>query len=112
MKEDVKPNVYDVPKGYDSRILIKGFIALKSLLLWLVIVFIGSQISNYLHLEGMLQILTIVFHMFIGIVLLTPRISHPDRPTYQILGHILLEKDNNQYSSIDINKYKAGGKDC
>ena len=44
--------------------------------------------------------------MVIGIVLLTPRISHPDRPTYQILIHIILERDNNKYSSIDINQYR------
>ncbi|MBE5674662.1 hypothetical protein HU219_12430 [Staphylococcus sp. SS35] len=106
MKIEENPNVYYVPKGYDSKIIIKGFIALKTLLLWLGFVAIGYQVSKYFNLDGIMQIITIIFHMVIGVLLLTPRISHPDRPTYQILIHILLERDNNKYSSIDINKYK------
>lgn len=41
-----------------------------------------------------------------GIILLTTRPSHPDRPTYKVIGHILIGKDDNKYSSIDINQYR------
>ena len=35
MKSEEKPNVYHVPKGYDSKIVVKGLVAFKTLLLWL-----------------------------------------------------------------------------
>ncbi|WP_049404189.1 hypothetical protein [Staphylococcus epidermidis] len=106
MKSEEKPNVYHVPKGYDSKIVVKGLVAFKTLLLWLGFVALGYQVSKYFNLDGIMKLITIIFHMVIGIVLLTPRISHPDRPTYQILIHIILERDNNKYSSIDINPYR------
>lgn len=106
MANEEQPNVYEVPKGYDSKILIKGIIAIKTLLLWIAIVIVGVQVTEHLMINGLLKIITIVFHMIMGVVLLTPRISHPDRPTYKVLFYILLERDKNRYSSIDINKYR------
>ncbi|MBM6058851.1 hypothetical protein H6L53_05165 [Staphylococcus epidermidis] len=43
MKSEEKPNVYHVPKGYDSKIVVKGLVAFKTLLLWLGFVALGYQ---------------------------------------------------------------------
>ncbi|MDT0942885.1 hypothetical protein RNS40_09780 [Staphylococcus pseudintermedius] len=99
-------NTYEITKGFDSRILIKGMITLKSLLLWCAIVAIGLQITKIFGIEGYLKSIIIVFHGVMGIILLTTRPSHPDRPTYKVIGHILIGKDDNKYSSIDINQYR------
>ncbi|ASE35682.1 hypothetical protein [Mammaliicoccus sciuri] len=100
-----EPNVYEIPKGFDSKIVIWGTFALKTLFIFAGIVFLGFVISDKLALEQGMQGVVIGFHALIGLLIVSPRPSHPDRATYEILLHLIATNDKTKYHSIDYNAY-------
>ena len=103
---DENPNQYTVTKGVDSTINFKGFLSILSIIWFAGIVFIGFIITDQLQLTGLLQLIIILGHVVLALLLVSTRVSHPDRRTIYVIMHLLFKEDTHKYQSIDINKYR------
>lgn len=88
---DENPNQYTVTKGVDSTINFKGILSIQSIMWFAGIVFIGFIILG---------------HVVLALLLVSTRVSHPDRRTIYVIMHLLFKEDTHKYQSIDINKYR------
>ncbi|EAE5893669.1 DUF4133 domain-containing protein [Staphylococcus epidermidis] len=103
---DENPNQYTVTKGVDSTINFKGILSIQSIMWFAGIVFIGFIITDQLQITGLLQLIIILGHVVLALLLVSTRVSHPDRRTIYVIMHLLFKEDTHKYQSIDINKYR------